>query len=260
MLFRLLQILFAILLVGAAGGCGSAVNQLRENRDPLVRHARDLKSAGDIDAAVKAYNEALDKHGDLPQVHFELAAIYDQDRKDYVRAIYHYQRFLELNPTSQKTNLVSMQIRRARMEFAASLPDRPSDAVQTIAAMAKERDLLKARIADIQIEVDKLKGRGLSQVQSTGVVSRVVPASTSNVTVPVVAGGASATATNPPAAAETYLVKQGDTLAKIAREYFHDPGMAHAIFEFNKSTMKSERDLKVGQKINLPPKRQPHGG
>lgn len=230
---------------------------MRENRDPLVRRGRDLRTSGDFDGAIHEYNAALDKRGDMPQAHFELAVIYHQNKKDYIRAVYHYQRFLELSPKSEKRSLVEGEMKRAKMEFAAALPDRPSEAIQTIAAMEKERELLKSRVAELQQELDKLKGRaatpapvpGVSAV-ATGVVARV--ATQTNL---------AASATNAPVSApETYIVKDRDTLAKIAREVFHDPGMAHAIFEANKATMKSERDLRAGQKIILPPRRRSGGG
>ncbi len=235
-------------------GCGPGVSEMRENRDPLVQRARSLKKGGEIDAAIKTYNQALDHRGDMPQVHFELAAIYLQDKKDYIDAIHHYQRFLDLNPDTKKTNLVLAEIRRAKMEYAASLPDRPSSAIQTIAAMEKERDLLKSRIVELQAEVDKLKGRPPAPIAivATNTPGRAIsqqPAPPTNAVRQI-----SNVATNA-TASEIYIVKAGDTLAKIAREHFRDPGMAHAIYEANKITMKSERDLRVGQKINLPPKR-----
>ena len=244
----------ALTVILLAVGCGRGATALRENNDPLVRHARDLKTAGQIDGAIRAYNDALDRRGDMPQTHMELAAIYHQDKKDYVRAIYHYQRFLELSPSSAKTNLVAQEIRRARMEFAASLPDRPSDAVQTFAAMVKERELLKGRISDLQAELDRLKGKPAPIPVAATAPHAAPPA------VAVTNAAANVSTNAAVAVGETYVVKPGDTLAKIAREYYRDAGMAHAIFEANKSVMKTERDLRAGQKIVLPSKRRNRGG
>lgn len=247
MLFRLQRLLAAGLVALILAGCGGAVGELRESREPLVRRARDLRNAGDIDGAITSYVQALDRRGDMPQSHFELAAIYHQNKRDYVRAIYHYQRYLELDPHNDKTNIVAMEIRRARMEYAASLPERPSDAVQTIAAMAKERDLLRTRIAQLQAEVDRSK----AAQQPAAVAAPAAPSAG--------APPAPRAAATPPVAPELYVVKQGDTLAKIARGYYGDAGMANAIFEANRDQLRNENDLKVGQKIKLPPRR-PGGG
>lgn len=242
---RLLLVPLAML---ALSGCGPAPGELRENRDPLVRKARELRSAGEIERAVDAYNAALDQHGDMAQAHFELAAIYHQDRKEHIRAIYHYERFLDLNPNSQKKMLVLGEIQRAKMEYAASLPDRPSDAVQTIAGMEKERELLKARIAELQQQVDQLKAR---PVQAAVAVDRSA-AAPGQAAVPSAPPAAKSTNATP--AAATYQVQPGDTLAKIARLHYRDAGMAHTIYEANRSILKSERDLRPGQKLTLPPK------
>jgi nucleoid-associated protein YgaU len=127
--------------------------------------------------------------------------------------------------------------------------------------MTKERDLLKARIVELQAEVDKLKGRPPAPVVSLETNSPVLPPvrSPPAATATNVARQISGVATNVPTP-EIYVVQPGDTLAKIAREHYKDATMAHTIYEANKNVMKSERDLRAGQKITLPPRRQNRGG
>lgn len=246
------------LLLALSAGCSDRMAEMRENRDPLVRKGRDLRAGGEIDLALKAYNEALDRRGDMPQAHFETAVIYHQQKHDFIRAIYHYQRFIELSPESKKKPLVDAEIQRARLEFAASLPQRPSEAVQAIATMEKEREMLRSRIADLQRDVDRLNGRTNT---TTSAVVAAVPAhanaagAATNRAVVAVATNVAATVS----AATTYQVQPGDTLAKIARTYYRDPGMAGAIFDANRSILKTERDLKPGQRLTLPA-RQTRGG
>lgn len=245
-----------VLALLALPGCGPAPGELRENRDPLVRKARELRSAGEIDRAIEAYNEALDQHGDMAQAHFELAAIYHQDRKDHISAIYHYGRFLDLNPNSQKKALVQGEIQRAKMEYAASLPDRPSDAVQTIAAMEKERELLKGRIAELQTQVDQAKAAAKAAAEKAATQpsqpARTPVAGPAGTPPPAVVPASTNVATE--VAATLYKVQPGDTLAKIARAHYRDPGMAHVIFEANRKILKTERDLRPGQQLSLPAK------
>lgn len=285
MLLRLAGIYCVTCVALLVSGCGGGLGEMRENRDPLVQRARSFKKGGEIDAAIKTYNQALDRRGDMPQTHFELAAIYLQDKKDYVSAIYHYQRYLDLNPDTKKTNLVHAEIRRARMEYAASLPDRPSDAVQTIAAMAKERDVLKARITDVQQENETLKKEREASRQRIAKLEDYVLRNGGKATLASLfqtnstaqSGSPRQVVATPPAnmpplgpvagpapvqqsAGEMYEVKPGDTLAKIAREHYRDATMVGVIFEANKNTMKTERDLRVGQKIILPAKKQNKGG
>lgn len=261
MLFRLKRFscaaLFAAVLLS---GCGPGTTDLRESRDPMVRRARDLKSAGDLDGAISSYNQALDQHGDLPQTHLEIATLYHQHKQDYISAIHHYQRFLALSPASQKTNLVVAEIRRAKMEYAASLPDRPSDAVQTIATMTTERELLQKNIKEKQDEVDRLKYQlAVAHAALVAATSRTPQAAA------VQQQPAGAVAQQLPPATNaapqlTYVVQPGDTLAKIARKFFRNDQMSHAIYAANKNTMKNDRDLRSGQKLILPPGARADGG
>lgn len=255
MLFRVQSFLVVLVLLTA---CSPDGGDLREGRDPLIRRARDLKAAADFDGAIRCYSEALDKRGDMAQAHLEVAAIYHQNKSDYISAIYHYQRFNQLNPGSQKTNMVAAEIRRAKMEYAASLPDRPSDAVQTIATMTTERDLLLKRVRDLQGEVDLLKAAAAMRIAQPAGVAPAQPGLVQPPPQPRVA--VAAAPTNAPAPRIVYTVKPGDTLAKIAREYFRNPAMANSIFVANRTTMKNERDLRVGQKIVLPPGARADGG
>jgi nucleoid-associated protein YgaU len=70
-----------------------------------------------------------------------------------------------------------------------------------------------------------------------------------------VQSGASTTA---PAAesAQTYEVKSGDTLSRIAKHFYGDANAWPRIFEANKDTVKDANKIFPGQKLNIPPKAQ----
>lgn len=256
MLRPLVHMAVGALFLALLAGCSDRMAEMRENRDPLIRKGRDLRAGGEIDLALKAYNEALSRRGDMPQAHFETAVIYHQQKHDFIRAIYHYQRFLELSPDSKKRPLVEAEIQRARLEFAASLPQRPSEAVQAIATMEKERELLRSRITDLQRQIDRLSGRTNAAVASAAVPgSGAAPAGSPAPTAVPVATNAAAKAAGP----TLYAVQPGDTLAKIARAHYRDAGMANVIFEANRAILRTERDLKPGQQLTLPA-RQTRGG
>jgi nucleoid-associated protein YgaU len=52
--------------------------------------------------------------------------------------------------------------------------------------------------------------------------------------------------------AQTHEVQKGDTLGKIAQQYYGDPGLYMQIFEANKSQLKDPNKIFPGQKLVIP--------
>ncbi len=49
-----------------------------------------------------------------------------------------------------------------------------------------------------------------------------------------------------------YVVQKGDTLSKIAREFYGDPMLYPKIFEANRDILKDPDRIKPGQKLRIP--------
>lgn len=230
-------------------GCGGAGRDAREDRDPLLRRARERRNAQDIEGAVELYQRALDKKPGLARAHLELGAIFDQNQRDYVRAIYHYQRYLELQPAAEKKELVQELIRHAHLSFAASLPDRPNEAVREIA-------MLKQEISALHQELERVRGSAPASPaapetrRSSAAPSSTAPASVSaGETRPVTASPAAA-----PVALDTYVVMPGDTLSRIASKVYGDRNRWPEIYEANRGDLASPQSVKVGQTLKIPRK------
>jgi len=54
------------------------------------------------------------------------------------------------------------------------------------------------------------------------------------------------------AGGRTYTVKSGDTLSKIAKEFYGNANEYNKIFEANKDKLSSPDLIKVGQELNIP--------
>jgi nucleoid-associated protein YgaU len=65
---------------------------------------------------------------------------------------------------------------------------------------------------------------------------------------------AEAPAGAPPAPVVEYTVKGGDTLGGIAKAYYGSTTFKDLIFTANRDTLEREDQLKIGQKLKLPPK------
>lgn len=236
----------SIVLSGCNGG-GAAQDQ-REERDPLVKRAQARKQAHDIDGAIELFNKALDRKPGMARAHLELGLVYDQDKEDYVRAIYHYERYLELRPEAEKREIVEQLIQHAKMSFAASLPDKPSEAVREIAMLQQEISVLRDRLAEIQgaqQQAGKAADAAKSAKPATGTTQ---PAAVQ----PVEAGMVALQPAPPQAAVETYTVVAGDTLSRIAGKVYNDPSKWETIFKANRASLPSPQSIKVGQTLVIP--------
>ena len=50
----------------------------------------------------------------------------------------------------------------------------------------------------------------------------------------------------------TYEVKRGDTLGKIAEQYYGDPSLYKQIYEANKELIKNPDLIQIGWKLRIP--------
>jgi nucleoid-associated protein YgaU len=222
-----------LLLAWGTCGCNRSAASLDqiEERDPLMRRALAREGVQDIDGAIDLYNKALDRKPSLGRAHLKVALLYDAQKQDYVRAIYHYQRYLELRPKAEKRKLIEDLIRQSRLSFAASLPHQPGGAVEEIAALKREIELLRSQIQP---------GEG-----TKGVASSKKPAAASGEPQPPKPIPAKP-------AVETYTVQPGDTLSSIATKMYKDSGKWNTIFDANRGMLVSPESVRVGQTLVIP--------
>jgi len=51
---------------------------------------------------------------------------------------------------------------------------------------------------------------------------------------------------------QTYVVKAGDSLSKIAKQYYGDASLYDKIFQANRDVLKDPNKIQVGQKLRIP--------
>jgi tetratricopeptide (TPR) repeat protein len=223
-----------VLLVIAAvllSGCSRPVASLDDSdfRDPMIRKAQSKVRQGDKEGAVECLNRAIERSPDLAQAHLSLALLYDDYKKDYVRAIYHYERYLEIRPATQKRGLIEDLIRKAKVSFSASLSDQFSETGKKMLALEEENNRLKANLREVRENLAKRGGGGKSPEafhdQDTPGLARP-----GELIAPVQNEAASGqhARTN-----MVYCVQAGDTLSLISAKVYRDPRKWKAILDAN---------------------------
>ncbi|HMO04276.1 MAG TPA: LysM peptidoglycan-binding domain-containing protein [Kiritimatiellia bacterium] len=239
---RSIVALFALALVAGCGG---------QDRDPNIKRARERRAVGDYPGALEWYQRALDKKPGVARVHWDMAQIYDQHLTNELRAIYHYERYLELDPKAERRQLVEQSIGLAKLSYAVSLPDRPSEAVQEIARLRREIDSLRALLTEARDEMARLSAAQVarSAVPAPGAAT---PAAVGVSPTTPVAIEPLKPAPPQPTRFDTYIVQPGDTMSKIAKKMYNDANKWELIFQANKASLRRPQDIKVGQTLMIP--------
>lgn len=145
-----------LMLAGAGCSKGDAEAVARKERvASLLAEARKAEAQGDAATAESFYQQILVLDPADANVHLSYANLAQDARKNYLVAIYHYQRYLDLQPDSDKAAIAKDRLAAARTLLANEL------AAEILAreqrAMAAERDALQTQLADLEKAIRALK-------------------------------------------------------------------------------------------------------
>ena len=148
---------FALLLVN---GCERADNQplSSEADEPNYRQGQQLVKQGRSQEALSAYLKVIAKRGEsAPESHLEAGLLYLDQVKDPLAAIYHFRKYLELQPNSRQAVYVKGRIDVAKREFARTLPAQPLEnrseqfeLIDRLDRLQRENDQMKAELAGLR--------------------------------------------------------------------------------------------------------------
>ena len=243
-----------VLLLTLAMGCHRTVadNDHRERKLPIMERAAICADAGDIEGAVALYKKALDENPKLARAHLELAVLLHDQGKDYLSAIYHYRRYLELRPETEKRELINDRIRLASQSFAATILPADRFMAEKAATLEKENELLKGKVAALAEEIERLKSS--SREAALLKQNEALNAKIAQLERELAACRGRTGTAGPvlPHGQRTYRVQRGDTLSSIAARFYGDAGQWRRIFEANRTTLGAAERVKVGQELVIP--------
>ncbi|MBI9020688.1 MAG: LysM peptidoglycan-binding domain-containing protein [Verrucomicrobia bacterium] len=234
--------LSAILLCAAlVSGCNDARRDATDEKDPYVRKGLEQMQIKHWNNAIEQFETALGKNPLLARPDLELALIYHQQSKNYIRAIYHYERYLEKRPASEKRPLIDGWIRQAKISLAAEIGQASGDISEELIRLTRENNLLRQQI---EKAVEAGPAAPAKPVVVQPPVKKPDPTPVSAAPVERIQ--------IPPPTPDTYNVLPGDTLTRIAKTVYGDSSKWRQIYEANLDSMASENDLKAGQTIRIP--------
>ena len=263
----------------ALAGCGrDNPVQSPETEDSTYREGQQLDREGRSDEALNAYLKVIARRGDAaPESHLDAAIIYMVTIKNPIFAIYHFTKFLELEPNAKQAPEVRGMIEACKRQFAQSLPGQPLENqsermgyLDRIAALQRENDDLKAQIASNRggnppLPVTRHPGEGPavtfapvgSGAEEPPPVLREAPMSESPVTAAPLSAQPQARPASPAKAeassSRRHVVVRGDTLSSISMKYYGSRSKVGEIVAANRGVLQDKSTpLKLGMTLNIP--------
>ena len=280
--------LLALLALLLAAGCdrGESLTFSSETDEPNYRLGQQMSKQGRNQEALTAYLKVISQRDEsAPESHLEAGLILLRHVKDPVAAIYHFHKYLELQPNSRQAVFVRGMMETAKREFARTLPAAPYESQaerlemqDQVDRLQRENDQLKAELAALRAGVPAvpIRSRGpLDNAAASGdpIISMSVPASEPPAddspvtyapipaspaepaqliqTVPAAASTRTAPA-KPAGGGRRHTVAKGDTLFSLAQKYYGSRGKWHEIYEANRDVLPSENALKLGMELKIP--------
>jgi len=239
------------------------VEVVSETNEKQYQLAQNYKNEGRIEDALSAFLRVIDARRDAPESHLEAGYIYLHNMKDPIRAIYHFERYLQFKPQSPQAPQVRQLIETAQKEFARQLPAQPYqgeldriDLMELVKNLKVENENLKRDLMTAQNRLKQLEGT-VGQIRQSSVepVRTTTPTASTNTTTRVQRPSPTETrpeVVDPTQVPRSYTVQSGDSLSSISRRFYGTPSRWIDIYQANRDRLSSENALKVGQTIRIP--------
>jgi hypothetical protein len=216
----------------ALSGCTSG-----DEGHPLLRKAEDAYNQEDYRNAEFFLKKLLTRRPDHAEAHYLLGQIYSNpDYRDSVRAMYHLQCFKEQAPADdERAQLVGRLIKTELLNLMVPDPDLAQDAfLQEVHDLKQQNDQLIRQVSQLETQLEAARRNadvpGAGRVSNQGITND----------------------TSGRAAPRTYVIREGDTLEKIAGKMYNDPSRWKEILQANPDKIPSERSMRVGVEIRIP--------
>ena len=249
-----------LLCLGWSGCSPSGTSSLEEEKNPNYLAGRSRRAASDYTGAVEAFEKALESNPRSAAARLELGLIYYQNiTTNWARAIYHFEKYLELRPKANNADLIRQNVEYCRLALAREAPYTPNNDL-----VRREIERLTRDNTDLRQQVDQLKSQlALRAAIATNGTAAANPIRAPGarppqaISEPAVeyaqvvdrfpAASSARETARPASASRTHVIQSGDTPYSIARNY----GVKLASLVNANPGMDSRR-LRPGQTLIIP--------
>ncbi len=274
------RVIAVLILAAGLAGCdlltvSQTGRKIREGNEAVLR--------GEFPRAVQHYEAALDGTMLSAEAHYRLGLVYEDQMKNQVGALHHFERYLELAPQGQFATDVKGYVDRLRLVIVSSLAEGTVLPAREASRLKNENLELRQKLAELRKE-KPVAARAVPKatpVPQPALTPRLVVAATppplpraevpepevrravpvvpavpvaAQAAVPAtpVAAAVTPTPVPTPTGPRSHTVVSGDTLAKMSRLYYGNPGEWPKILEANKATLDDPKKLQPGMVLVIP--------
>jgi tetratricopeptide (TPR) repeat protein len=114
-----------LLLVGCEDG-SRADSRTLDVDDPEFRQGQTFHKQGEVRKALECFLKVIDNRKGAAESHLEAGRMY-LELQDPLPAIYHFNQYIRMKPTSEQSNIVRQMVKTAEKQFMQQLPGRPME-------------------------------------------------------------------------------------------------------------------------------------
>ncbi len=244
-----------------------------------IRDGNEAVVRGEMQKALQHYESALDGTMLSAEAHYRLGLVYEDQLKNEVGALHHFERYLELAPQGQFATDVKAYVERLRLTLVSRMSDGTVLPAREASRLKNENLELRKQLTELrqgrvpasgdQVVSSTAPAPASTPAQAMVVAATPAPTPTPAATpepevrraLPVNAAPVSSDVSGAPRAeavsgetktARTYTVAKGDTLAGISRKFYRNSSQWPKIAEANKDVLADPTKLKVGMVLNIP--------
>ncbi|MBO7147163.1 MAG: LysM peptidoglycan-binding domain-containing protein [Lentisphaeria bacterium] len=245
----------------------------KEQNHPLFKKAMTAAKSADYQEASKHFEDFLVLCPKSSRTHYELANIYGDNMNDYVKAVYHFGKWLEMNPNSQDSGeIITLRDNAKKNLFKQMQEEYKDDAALNAAAeeLTKTKAELEKYVKYIEEQKnyvaalekqnaqmkDMLKNARTTRQRTRTAVTKQENKQQNQAAVKQTKNTKQTTAQKQGSVIANHTVQKGETLVKISQKYYGSRMYYKLIANANKGKIKGMQ-VRVGQVIVIPalPKR-----
>ncbi len=158
-LWRGLSILLLVISVAFSGCKPASKAQVDEEREAYYMDAKGKLFAEDYEGAVVGFEKALEVNPKNAAAHLELGLIHYEHLKDYVSAIYHFQKMLKLRPDHMMAGQIKDHLHRCKMDFASSVNLGPlnQNTETRLKNLIEAKEALETKVKNLQGQLTQMR-------------------------------------------------------------------------------------------------------